>query len=509
MLLPPPPPQPFNVNPPNDPPGNAVLLLDRLFKVDGRWTLIHHRGDFLLHIGTHYRRIPDAELEQVVSWYFENAVYLKQPGGNPPPPPVPTKFPVTNDQLGNLMRALRNKVIISEEVNVSTWIERRDGDPEPADLVPMANGLLNTVTRELVPSTPRFLNRYALDFAYDPGAAQPGVLHAWLRSMFADDADRLRLTQEMMGYLITPRMDQHKMFVLTGPPRSGKGTMARLLEQLVGEDNYGATSLAMLGDSFGLENIADKPVVVLGDAFDVGRNGGLALERLLGIIGQDSMVVNPKGRRTYSAKLPCRFMLLSNDLPALPDKAQALRERWLHLRFQKSFAGHEDRELDRKLAAELPGIFLWALDGLDRLRMRGQFVQPETGRDDLDMLTAIVSPETVFVAECLLTAEDADLRDVKADLFLAWQNWCRENGVSDRKAGSREMFVKALKRVSACSHIRPGKMPRDEHGKQANALLGVQLTDAARAKYVMSEADFDLGQMGIPSSYTDGFRRNL
>jgi putative DNA primase/helicase len=35
--------------------------------------------------------------------------------------------------------------------------------------------------------------------------------------------------------------------------------------------------------------------------------------------------------------------------------------------FDVSFAGSEDRDLKTKLEAELPGIMLWALDGLDRL----------------------------------------------------------------------------------------------------------------------------------------------
>jgi putative DNA primase/helicase len=509
MLLPPPPAAPFDVNAPTDPPGNAVLFLDRLFKVDGRWALIFHRGDFLLHVGTHYVVVPPVELEQQVSWYFENAVWLWP--GTQTRPPEKRKFPVTSAQLTDLMRAIRNKVVIAETVNVSTWIEPEDGDPNPADLIPMANGLLNTVTRELMPSTSRFLNTYALSFEYDPAAPAPGVHYAWMRSMFGEDGERWGLTQEMIGYLLTPDASRHKMFCLTGPPRSGKGTMARLIEQLVGPENYGATSLSELGQDHGLQEIARKPVVVLGDAFEIGKNGGRSMERLLGIIGQDKMTVNPKHQKPYSAKLPCRFILLANDLPELPDKSQALRARWLHLRFERSFAGHEDRQLDAKLAAELPGIFKWALDGLDRLRMRGEFVQPTVGQDDLDTLTRIVSPETVFVEECIEVGpvDDPDYREAKSLIFLAWGNWARENGVPDRKAGSKEQFGKALKRVSATAHVKPGKTRRDEHGRQENALLGLRLTDEARAKYGMSEIDFDKSQMGIPPEFTAGFRHGL
>lgn len=493
LPLPPPPPSPYRVDGKDNPANNIAVMLDRL-----GWKLIYHRSEFLIHTGTHYQRIAPDFLESRVSWYFENAEWwwpgTQQQAGEY------RKFPVTNSTLNDLMRALRNKVVVTDDVNLNSWLTNKPGDPSPTDLIPMRNGLLNTATMELLPHTARFLSTYVLSFDYDPAAPDPVEFFSYLRSCFASDVDRVNLTQSMLAYLLTPRMDLHKMFVLTGPPRSGKGTLARVIEQLVGGENYGATSLAMLGNDFGLENIANKPVVVLGDAAFTGRGtAGLALERLLGIVGQDSMVINVKMKRPYTAKLPCRFLLIANDLPELPDKAQALRSRWMHLRFTVSHAGHEDRQLDHKLAAELPGIFNWALKGLDRLRLAGEFVQPEVGKSDMDLLTQIVAPLTTFVRETcdVGPVTDPSFREANAELYLAVTNWAIEAGVDKKEIGSNVAFAKRLRAVPSCGHLEGGKTlaATDPTGVQRNATLGIRLTPQARARYVMDTDSFKLSRV--------------
>lgn len=497
-LLPPTPAARWPVNPPSDPPGNARIFLDAMHMHDDRWTLLYHRQQYLWWTGTNWATLAADVLEQRVSWFFENAEYTSTPNAtatNPQPVPVVKDFVVNSGSLNDLMRAIRNKVIIDDKINFNTWLEPRPDDPPTDQLVPLQNGLLNTSSRALMPSTPRFFNTYALTFDYDAAARNPQTLFAFMRSVFGGDSEREELVQEMIGYLTTPRQDQQKMFNLIGPPRCGKGTLARLVEKLVGDENYGSTSLTSLGDSHGLEGLVTKPVVVLGDAAHTGRNGGLALERLLGIIGEDRMDVNPKSKTIYSAKLPCRFILLANNLPVLPDSAQALRARWLVLRFTKSFLGAEDRQLGDKLSAELPAIFNWALDGLDRLQLRGEFKQPEIGNEDMDAVTRLTAPATAFMEDCCITSEDdPTIREASQDVWQVWQNWCLENGVRPR---SRDWMGRMIRETTSGSHVRGGKMPRDETGKQAPAMIGLRLTGEARQKYLMSEGQFKLAQDGL------------
>ncbi len=474
---------------PSNYPSDAATFLERNYTaVDGQLTLVYHRGQFLYWNTRHWEVIEADQLRAQVSRDFESAVL-------PSKPPTGKKsgdraralnfYIVNRDSLANLIVAIQNHVIISEKANFNSWLSSREGDPDPADLVPLRNGLLDRRTRDLMAPTPRFLNTYALTFDYDPAATSPKVLSTFLDSVFGGDVERRDLLQELIGYLCTPGLEKHKMFALVGPPRSGKGTIARLVKQLVGRENYGATSLSGLGESHGLESIATKSVVILGDAAATGRSPERALENLLQIIGEDDVDVNPKNKKQYAAKLPCRFLMLTNDLPKLPDRSEALKARTLVLKFTVSFLGREDQELNSKLAAELPAIFNWALDGLDRLRERGEFVQPAMGTEDMEIVADIAAPERRFVRElCMLSQE---VRDATEDLFLAWQNWCSENNV--RAVGSREEFAKALRTVDP--NLSRGKTQR-VNGKQRNATIGIALTPEARGRYVKSGVEFKL-----------------
>ncbi|MFN9953218.1 MAG: NTP-binding protein, partial [bacterium] len=69
----------------------------------------------------------------------------------------------------------------------------------------------------------------ALDFDYDSKACQPREWLDFLASLWPSDPESVQALAEMFGYLLTDDTGQQKMFMLVGPPRSGKGTILRVL----------------------------------------------------------------------------------------------------------------------------------------------------------------------------------------------------------------------------------------------------------------------------------------
>ena len=69
------------------------------------------------------------------------------------------------------------------------------------------------------------------------------------------------------------------------------------------------------------------------------------------------------------------------------------------VRMTRSFLGEEDTQLEAKLAAELPGIFQWAVAGWESLRARGRFVQPAASADAIADFEAIGAPHVLFVRD--------------------------------------------------------------------------------------------------------------
>src|SRR5262249_43797204 len=159
-------------------------------------------------------------------------------------------------------------------------------------------------TLDLLPHTPAFYNHNALDFAFDPKAHQPGHWLQFLRQLWPDDQAAIDTLQEIFGLCLTGDTAQQKAFLIVGPRRSGKGTSARVLSQLIGSDNVVAPTLAGLGTNFGLWPLIGKRVAIISDArLGARADQQIIAERLLSITGEDGITVDRKFMSPWTGRL--------------------------------------------------------------------------------------------------------------------------------------------------------------------------------------------------------------
>jgi putative DNA primase/helicase len=167
------------------------------------------------------------------------------------------------------------------------------------------------------------------------------------------------------------------MFLIVGPKRSGKGTIARVLTGVIGLDNSIAPTLAGLGANFGLAPLVGKRVAIISDARLGGRaDQHIIAERLLSISGEDAITIDRKYRDAWTGRLQTRFLILSNELPRLTDASGALAGQFIMLVLTRSFYGREDHALTTRLLTERSAILNWAVAGWRRLTERGFFLTP-------------------------------------------------------------------------------------------------------------------------------------
>lgn len=227
-----------------------------------------------------------------------------------------------------------------------------------------------------------------------------------------------------------------------GPKRSGKGTIGRVLMELLGRLNICGPTLAGLAQNFGLEPLIGKTLALIADARLSGRADQATIaERLLSITGEDTLTVDRKYKSAWTGKLGVRFVILTNELPKLGDASGALVSRFILLTLTRSFYGMEDHGLTARLLTELPGIFNWALDGLERLQRRGHFVQPMAGRPALEELERLSSPVMAFISECCEVAAKAIIP--RKALYAAWKDWCQEEEEHPGSSGSFGRYLRA------------------------------------------------------------------
>lgn len=339
-------------------------------------------------------------------------------------------------KIAEAMDAIEDFIRVPEKTSMPCWLGNVD---RHVDLIPCRNGLLDIYTKELTPHDHRFFTHMALPVDWSADAQCPRWME-FLAEVWPDDPHAPRLLQEWFGYVLSGKTNRHKIMLVVGDKRSGKGTIGRILTALLGgRDHIASPSMDSLKERFGLHSLLGKPLALIGDARIAGDTRA-TVEKLLTISGEDSVNVERKNQEDVVGPLPTRFMLLSNDPPTLRDSSGAMASRFLMLHMRESFLGKEDLTLTDKLLAELPGILRWALEGLDRLEQQSHFTVPISSNDLREVVEEVGSPIKSFIEECCLPGSDLT---VEVDsLFQAWQSWnTMQGGQSYTKAHfGKEMF---------------------------------------------------------------------
>ncbi len=380
---------------------------------------------------------------------------------------------VTCGVTANVTQALTSLVVLdaADARQVPSWTGPHPWNP--VDVLPARNALIHLPSWEagepftLAP-TPAYFSTYATGFDFHATPPPPTEWLAFLGQQWGSDRESVDLLQEWMGYLLTTDTSLQKILMLIGPKRSGKGTITRVITALLGEPNVTNPTLSGLAGRFGLASLVGKPAAIVSDARISGRTDtAVVVERLLSISGEDTQTVDRKGRDEITVKLPTRFTIVSNELPRMQDASGALAGRLLLLKMTRSFFGEEDPELFGRLAAELPSILLWAMEGWKRLRARRRFKQPASGRETLEAMEGLSSPTLTFVGEHIKIEPGASV--LTTDVYNRWRTWCQAAG--DEHPGTETWFGRNLR--AAIPTL--AKERRRTHSGREHFYLGIRL----------------------------------
>jgi putative DNA primase/helicase len=302
-------------------------------------------------------------------------------------------------------------------------LRAEDLDTDPF-LLACANGTLDLRTAELRAPDPDDLITLGNDVAYDPDARCPRW-DTFLEEVFDGDEELIGFVQRLAGYSLTGDIREQIVAVLHGGGNNGKDTLIKPLMRVVGEQ---AETSPM--DTF--TRVRDRSV----------RNDLARLHRARLVIASESA----EGRRldeptiklvSGGGRVAARFLygeffeftpqfkvwLITNHRPRVDGDDDAIWRRLRLIPFNVSFLGREDKELDGKLEAELPGILAWAVRGSLEWQAEGLGLPPaveEATREyrvDEDVLGTFIAERCILEGEI----EPASLRE-------AFDTFCAEIG---------------------------------------------------------------------------------
>jgi putative DNA primase/helicase len=411
---------------------------------------------------THWEEVEDAEIRAWLYAQVEHGVYDHYSKNGP----TRLWWAPTKHKIADLADATGAVTLLSESVNPPAWLDGTGCEPA-GGLIACTNGILVLDDRVVVEHNPRHFTLVSVPFGFHPDAPTPERWLRFLKELWPDDEDQIAAVQEWFGYVISGRTDLQKILMLVGPTRAGKGVIGRILTALIGAANVSGPTLSSLATNFGLQDLLGKPLAIISDA-RLGRGDvHIVVERLLSVSGEDTLTVDRKYRDPWTGRLPTRFVLMTNELPRLGDSSAAIAHRFVPLVLSNSFLGSEDRNLTKDLLKELPGILVWALEGLDRLVEAGRFTESNASIEAIVTLQDLASPIAAFLRERTTTGGDVDV-DI---LWTAWKDWCESNG---QHAGTKQVFGRNLR--SRIPRLRT-EQRRDQSGGRARRYIGLTLKD--------------------------------
>jgi len=149
-----------------------------------------------------------------------------------------------------------------------------------------------------------------------------------------------RLLYEICAYAMLDDYPIHRIFVLFGRGRNGKGTFIRLLKRLIGSKNCCSTDLYRLINSrFETARLYKKKLALLGetDYKSIERS-----DILKSLSGQDPIPAEYKNKPNFDFENYAKIVIATNSVPPTIDKTLGFYSRWIILKFEKIYDNNKD-----------------------------------------------------------------------------------------------------------------------------------------------------------------------
>jgi putative DNA primase/helicase len=316
-------------------------------------------------------------------------------------------------------------------------IDHKDLDPDPW-LFNVGNGVLDLKTGALLAHDPAYLITKMAGTSWDAEAECP-IWRTFLETVLPDLETRLFL-QRAAGYSMTGLTWEQCLFFLFGSGQNGKTTALEVLMKLFGE-YAGKTRAETFMEKRGQSVPNDVAALVglrLVTTSEIGQDQKLNEAIVKDVTGADTMTARFMRQEFFSFVPVLKAWMYGNHKPIINGTDDGIWRRIRLVPFAVRIPDErKDPELPSKLAAELPGILHWAMEGCSAWREDGLSIPEQVKeataeyRDQMDTLGE-------FLAARCVTGSNLSVTTAKLyNTYVGWSNRRNEKPISQKALGLR------------------------------------------------------------------------
>lgn len=374
-------------------------------------TLVRNEQDgelYIYNLNGYYEKAEDWMLKSLFKLLFNELGYVWT-----------TKF--EKEGLGAMKR---DTTTVVKEFNSSNTLNFKNG------LFTLNDGVLH-------PHNPNnTLCTYILDYEYDKNAKCPCFLN-FIDETTCHDKQLHDVLKEIIGYCLSNETFCEKSFFWYGSGCNGKSVLASTVHKLVGEEQTCAVSLDSLNKNFSLSAFIGKKLNVAPENEKLSDS-----EKIKSLVSCDKLNISIKYKEDWVGKLYCKHIFLMNELPVTPDVTYGFFRKILIVPFNNTVKNEDiDRDLPKKLSAELSGIFNWAYESyLCLVNNNFEFSKCDAIEKIMSEYKDRENPTGAFFHAVYEPSPDG--RILKSSLYEKYVEWATKTG---QTIMSRNKFHNALK----------------------------------------------------------------
>lgn len=307
----------------------------------------------------------------------------------------------------------------------------------PQHWIPFKNGMYDPIAQKMIPHDPKYRAINQIPHEYHPEAQLTGEeVERWLEFIVPQPDDREMLLQ-FMGYCLTRDTRQQKFTILYGSGGSGKSTVIKILELMIGAQNISNISLKELSQRFAsygllgklLNSCADLEVSALEDTSVIKK-----------VLGEDSLRGEPKGKDAISFKNYAKLIFSTNELPlVISEKTNGFYRRLMILNMTRQPEHKRPDYLDL-LSKEIDYLIRLAVKALERMYQAGQITESAGSREAVQSLRNDSDTVEAWIFETCFRVKGA--RVERGQLYQKYDSYCLS---TDRTSLSRNNFYRAMR----------------------------------------------------------------